>query len=175
VADTRTAFLFEATTWIETLITFGNDISYRFYTPNSNEFDVTVLGAGYNEPVSDSLTGFLKPGVTYRLEFTAQGNAAAPPSSPRSYWGSSSGTARLSFPVIPEPTPIALLVIGLAISSFPRKCAERAHPRECKVERFDAFAFEGFPESAAEQADVDDSLRRAHAAEGASAELRLGE
>ena len=43
------------------------------------------------------------------------------------------------------------------------------------LERLNAFALEHLPEWATEQADMDDSLRRAHAAEGASAELRLRE
>jgi hypothetical protein len=111
VVDIPTPFYFEAhTAWTGSAGSF-NDATYRFYTPNSNEVDIS-FGSQPGMPASGSVAGVLLPGETYRLEFAKRGSATAV--GPDRTYSRVDATAS-SLLIIPEPGSLVLLATGIAI------------------------------------------------------------
>jgi hypothetical protein len=139
VVDTLTPFFFSAGTSgtgrVERSDDMGahySEVRYHFYTPNLNELDFafgTKVGiAPFGWPIFDfappvgEVTGMLRPGETYRLDFYARSLGEA-----NSFLhqglsiASGTGSAVL---IIPEPASMTLLLIVAAIrfNARPGKC-----------------------------------------------------
>lgn len=111
--DTLTPFTFDVQTSTTTSPSSpsGGTVNYHFFTPHSNQLDVS-FGSNAATPSAGVVTGILLPGEAYRLEFAS--NAEASGGRPDIQSGSyedkaAAGSAVL---IIPEPASTALLFLG---------------------------------------------------------------
>jgi len=107
VVDVRTAFYFAASIYSESDIPSHEAGYYRLY---SGAMDFAVRSSD-RKPVSASTSGFLEPGVTYHLQFTADEGAVG--QYPFASYGSARVTSNSRLLLsVPEPTSTALLSVA---------------------------------------------------------------